>query len=761
MVSRKLKIRLIADFHAKVKTLEDTLMKETSKLESSEPSKMEVSPDKSFDVSKTQDPDQNESCVLGKHVILQSQDSDHSPGSWSQVREQLTTRMESLVSAGVITSKAYREFLKETPLNTREDQQNMSGEQIAQRQWAFNKRIESWIDCQMSDDISDRSSYMEDAQRMDDSETFVSETGSLADSVNTGHSKSKDSVKSVKTVINGSRETNVDNNRPHQPDSDRTRSQRNQEKNATQTPVAGSSNGNATEPKSNPSNQSSGQVAPMVADTNDGNDDDDLGPSRAEFPLDIDTIIQRGLISDPDWMRTRTVVLRVSRQKAYFTITRDQIMTDLINLGVAKSDLLGIGESGTGEWEIYCLTENTAQTLADVGSFLYAGKHNAELYLLGRQTTVIRIHWLPLRVNNQEVYDWVSQFSDEVLDIQYEQSVASKAQGLLTGIRRVRCILREGVARTDVPYDTSLFSEDGGVYRILISVEGRLPKCLKCEKLGHIRRDCKARKCNICMHMTDEHVTATCPYKGQYSTATRTGGAGSVQTHQQQVPRKNQYTGPRAYTKQASSGPAITRFNQQGQNALGGVSENQLAKDLDESFQPVLSKNAKRKLRKNEPNQSQNQVPVPEAGQGKPQPLVQSSMASASSPQEEENYPALVSQSPPVKGQTQYQPKVQVPPGTAFSLEQINGKLADKAVDKKQGIEKSANQRLSTPSGNQKKGDGTSPERPKTPRPSLSEKPTPPPKPTSIKRLADNSSNGSGNNKPPAKALKGLTTPPV
>ena len=152
-----------------------------------------------------------------------------------------------------------------------------------------------------------------------------------------------------------------------------------------------------------------------------------------------------------------------------------------------------------------------------------------------------------------------------------------------------------------------------------------------------------------------------------------------------------------------SSGPAITRFNKQGQNALGGVTENQLAKDLDESFQPVLSKNARRNLRKNEPNQSQNQVPVPEVGQGKPQPLVQSSTASASSPQEEENYPALVSQLQPVKGQTQYQPKVQVPPGTAFSLEQINGKPADKAVDKKQGAEKTANQRLSTPSGNQKK----------------------------------------------------------
>ena len=37
----------------------------TSKLESSEPFKMEVSPDKSFDVSKTQDPDQNDLGPLG------------------------------------------------------------------------------------------------------------------------------------------------------------------------------------------------------------------------------------------------------------------------------------------------------------------------------------------------------------------------------------------------------------------------------------------------------------------------------------------------------------------------------------------------------------------------------------------------------------------------------------------------------------------------------------------------------------------------
>ena len=70
--------------------------------------------------------------------------------------------------------------------------------------------------------------------------------------------------------------------------------------------------------------------------------------------------------------------------------------------------------------------------------------------------------------------EWVQEFSDDVLDISHECSVASKAQGLLTGIRRIKCILRDGDARTDVPYNTQIFAEDGSCYSILISVEGRV-----------------------------------------------------------------------------------------------------------------------------------------------------------------------------------------------------------------------------------------------------------------------------------------------
>ena len=67
-----------------------------------------------------------------------------------------------------------------------------------------------------------------------------------------------------------------------------------------------------------------------------------------EVAMTIAEILLRGLVADPDWMKVRTVVLRVSRQKACFQITRDQIMTDLEGLGVSHEELIGIGESGTG-----------------------------------------------------------------------------------------------------------------------------------------------------------------------------------------------------------------------------------------------------------------------------------------------------------------------------------------------------------------------------------------------------------------------------
>ena len=233
-----------------------------------------------------------------------------------------------------------------------------------------------------------------------------------------------------------------------------------------------------------------------------------------EVAMTVEEILKRGLVADPDWMKVRTVVLRVFYAKSLFS---DHPWADYDGSGGPRylpwgahrhrrirfwwvgSVLLYTGHSWTSPpyWQIQLCRNTRRRNVSVRPSALYD------------QSPLV-----PFESQQWWGFDLVPLFSDQVEDIVYAVSGSSKAKGLLTGIRKIRCFLWDGIERTDVPYDTEIMAYDGSRYRILVSVDGRKPRCLKCGKLGHIRRDCKAKKCAVCRNMTDEHVTANCPYKG-------------------------------------------------------------------------------------------------------------------------------------------------------------------------------------------------------------------------------------------------------
>ena len=99
--------------------------------------------------------------------------------------------------------------------------------------------------------------------------------------------------------------------------------------------------------------------------------------------------------------------------------------------------------------------------------------------------------------------------------------------------------------------------------------------------------------------MTDEHVTATCPYKCQYSTTARVGQrqASDPQVNRQVRPVRLHH--PKDVSRPTEvTGPNITRYQAEGQQALG-VTEDQLAKDLEGPFIEVVGK-GRRAGRKNQ-----------------------------------------------------------------------------------------------------------------------------------------------------------------
>ena len=123
----------------------------------------------------------------------------------------------------------------------------------------------------------------------------------------------------------------------------------------------------------------------------------------------------------------------------------------------------------------------------------------------------LRVHCLPLRVSNDEVVSWaLDTFAEEVLDISFEKVGRRDGQQVMSFVRTLTVILKEGCDKdTDIPYRYKLTTSEGG-FTVLISVKNRRPECLRCGVIGHIRAECKALWCSICRSF-GSHTFNTCP----------------------------------------------------------------------------------------------------------------------------------------------------------------------------------------------------------------------------------------------------------
>lgn len=62
-----------------------------------------------------------------------------------------------------------------------------------------------------------------------------------------------------------------------------------------------------------------------------------------------------------------------------------------------------------------------------------------------------------------------------------------------TTTRKVAIVLREGVTVDSIPHIMKVL---GG--QVLIDIPGRPPLCLRCKRVGHVRKACKAAWCKTC-----------------------------------------------------------------------------------------------------------------------------------------------------------------------------------------------------------------------------------------------------------------------
>ncbi|MES9885144.1 MAG: hypothetical protein ABW185_30250 [Sedimenticola sp.] len=110
-------------------------------------------------------------------------------------------------------------------------------------------------------------------------------------------------------------------------------------------------------------------------------------------------------------------------------------------------------------------------------------RYRFQLSALGKQIVVLRLHWLPDYYGNSYIENLFSQYG-KLIDISRECNTY-KGADIYNGVRKVVLEVDE-CGRKSIPH----LLEFACGQKVLVTMAGRPPLCLKCREVGHVRRSC-------------------------------------------------------------------------------------------------------------------------------------------------------------------------------------------------------------------------------------------------------------------------------
>ncbi|KAM7293344.1 uncharacterized protein ISCGN_026474 [Ixodes scapularis] len=125
----------------------------------------------------------------------------------------------------------------------------------------------------------------------------------------------------------------------------------------------------------------------------------------------------------------------------------------------------------------------------------------SELVVKGRRCIVVdpgnrdvrlKLHWLLFNVGDDDVRAALAPYG-KVLDVSRERWHIDGCHSVSTMTRTAVLRLKGGVTPDDIPHQLRVAGE-----LALVVVPGRAPLCLRCQRTGHIRKECRVPKCNVC-----------------------------------------------------------------------------------------------------------------------------------------------------------------------------------------------------------------------------------------------------------------------
>ena len=172
--------------------------------------------------------------------------------------------------------------------------------------------------------------------------------------------------------------------------------------------------------------------------------------------------------------------------------------------------VVAIGTVGNNKtWHITFTKARKAEAFVRAGQVVIEGRVG-KVSILRPPAFKVRIFWLPMYVTNAALGHWLmanyGKYGLEIENINMEKSGIPELGHAFTIKRHVMSKGPEGI-KSLLP--AIVWASIGtGRHRIMFGVQGKAVKCLRCGKLGHIRRDCPT--CAECRQ--PGHVKADCEW---------------------------------------------------------------------------------------------------------------------------------------------------------------------------------------------------------------------------------------------------------
>ena len=155
------------------------------------------------------------------------------------------------------------------------------------------------------------------------------------------------------------------------------------------------------------------------------------------------------------------------------------------------------------EWLVTMCTEEDKVALLSRGTVQVKGK-SFKIKSADRRHFTARVHWAPVYITNNVIHETLGDYA-EVKSLKHEVYTDAGLDGIATGVRKVLMV----GDRHQVPHVLEVVDPDTAeVWKCLVTIAGRPPLCLRCKKIGHVRKSSTTPFCRH--HRQYGHATEGC-----------------------------------------------------------------------------------------------------------------------------------------------------------------------------------------------------------------------------------------------------------